>query len=285
MPELVLLVLGLALAAAFVGLPLRRIRDEQPPAPDESTAIRHRAALEALRDVEADHRAGSLDEAGYRIELAEAEARAAETRAALDAAPTSVAPGSRDPVGRRRAAVAGGVIALVLVVGTVVPATGIGNTTVVDEALAEQQRTEADRQARIDELTDALAADPTDVETLSDLADAYLAGSTREDLVSAVRALQLLLAYEPERADAYERVVAAYIRGGDWENARAAVDAYAAISTADPVEVAFLDGLVALRGEEDTAAAIEAFDRFLELAPDDPRAGMIRGLREEAVGN
>jgi hypothetical protein len=27
---------------------------------------------------------------------------------------------------------------------------------------------------------------------------------------------------------------------------------------------------------------VEAFDRFLKLAPDDPRAGMVRGLRDEA---
>jgi hypothetical protein len=50
------------------------------------------------------------------------------------------------------------------------------------------------------------------------------------------------------------------------------------------VEAAFFDGLIALRGEDDPARAEVAFDRFLELAPDDPRAGMIEGLREEAAG-
>ena len=49
------------------------------------------------------------------------------------------------------------------------------------------------------------------------------------------------------------------------------------------MEIAFLDGLIALR-EGDNERAVAAFDRFLELAPDDPRAGMIRGLREEAAG-
>ena len=37
--------------------------------------------------------------------------------------------------------------------------------------------------------------------------------------------------------------------------------------------------------EGDTERAIEAFDRFLELAPDDPRAAMVRGLRDEAAGD
>ena len=60
-------------------------------------------------------------------------------------------------------------------------------------------------------------------------------------------------------------------------------DAYnEGIATADPVEVAFLDGLIALRGEGDEERAAAAFDRFLELAPDDPRAPMIRSLRDEA---
>jgi len=76
--------------------------------------------------------------------------------------------------------------------------------------------------------------------------------------------------------------VAAYIRAGDFGNARAALGSYEGIASADPVEAAFLDGLIALRGEGDEARAAEAFDRFLELAPDDPRATMIRSLRAEA---
>jgi tetratricopeptide (TPR) repeat protein len=282
MPEAILLVVGLALAGAAVLLPLRRAMADGVEPIDEAPAIRHRAALEALRDVEADRRSGSLDEAAYARELAEAEARAVATRAALDAVPPPDA--APDPRGRRVAAAAAGLIGAVLLAGSLLPATGIANQTVVDEARAAAEQAEAARQHRIDELTEALAADPTDTDTLSELADAYLAGSTREDLVSAVRALQLLIAYEPERADAYERVVTAYIRADDWTNARAALDAYAELSTVDPVELAFLDGLVALRGERDLAAARTAFDRFLELAPDDPRAPMIRGLREEAAG-
>jgi hypothetical protein len=56
------------------------------------------------------------------------------------------------------------------------------------------------------------------------------------------------------------------------------------VATADPVELAFFDGLIAL-AERDNAVAVEAFDRFLELAPDDARAGMVRGLRDEAAGS
>lgn len=282
MPEALLLAAGLAVAAAIVLVPLRA-GAEAPPPPDDAAAVRHRAALEALRDVEADHRAGSLDEEAYERELGVAEAHAAATRAALDDAPPDVA--SRpDRDGRRLAVLVGAVIAVVLVAGSFVPALGIANGTVVDEARAAAETAETARRDRIRELTEALAADATDTATISELADAYLAGSSAQDLAAAIGALQLLLAYEPDRADAYERVVGAYIRAGDWKNARAALDSYAATASADPVEVAFLTGLVALRGEEDEATARAAFDEFLELAPDDPRAAMVRGLRDEAAG-
>jgi cytochrome c-type biogenesis protein CcmH/NrfG len=126
-----------------------------------------------------------------------------------------------------------------------------------------------------------LAKDPEDTDTLSSLADAYLAGSTQDDLVRAAVALQLLIALEPDRADAYERIMTAYLRGGDHANARAAHETYVGLDGADPAEAAFFDGLIAVR-EDDPDAARAAFDRFLELAPDDPRASMVRGLRDQA---
>ncbi|HEX2767164.1 MAG TPA: hypothetical protein VHR55_11100 [Candidatus Limnocylindria bacterium] len=282
MPEPILVALGLAIAAAVVLLPLRRGGSDEPPLPDEGALVRHRAALEALNEVEADYRAGTLDDEAYARELAAAERRASETRAALHARAGDDVP-RPDGRARRLATGAAAVIGLALLAGSALPATGVANRTVVDQALAERQATEEARQARIRELTDALVADPSDTATLSDLADAYLAGTSDTDLVAAVRILQLLLEYEPENASAYERVVSAYIRGGDHANARAALDSYETIESADPVEVAFLDGLIALQGEADREAAIEAFDRFLELAPDDARVPMIRGLREDAA--
>ena len=107
-------------------------------------------------------------------------------------------------------------------------------------------------------------------------------GSTGDDLVRAATALQVLIALEPDRADAYERLIGAYLRAGDYEDGRRALDSYEERDTADPVEVAFFDGLIALTGEDDPDRALTAFDRFLELAPDDPRADMIRGLRAQA---
>jgi hypothetical protein len=284
MPEPLLLLIGLSVAALAVVRPLLGAAPHEAASDDDrdAAAVRHRVALEALRDVEIDRRAGSLDDAGYAEQRAQAEERAARTRAALDRQPVAdraVRPGP----GRRAALLVAGIIGAVLLAGSFVPGAGIANTTVVNRTLAEAQDAESARQDRIRDLTDLLA-DAPEAETLSALADEYLAGSSSEDLVRAAVTLQLLIELEPERADAYERIMSAYLRAGDAANARAAHRSYAALASADPVEGAFFDGLIALRGENDPDAAMAAFDRFLELAPDDPRSNMIRGLREEAAG-
>jgi cytochrome c-type biogenesis protein CcmH/NrfG len=281
MPELILLVLGFAAAAAWI---LRPLWSASSPVTDEdrdAALLRHRVALEALRDVEIDRRAGSLDDAAYAQQLAEAESRAAQTRLALGASTSASPPLLRSA--RGPALLAAGIVSAVLLAGAVVPATGIANRTDVNEGLAAAQATESARQERIAELQAALAADSRDPETLSALADAYLAGSTRDDLVRAAVALRVLIELEPDRADAYERIMTAYLRAGDYVNARAVHDSYVGLDTADAVEAAFFDGLIALRGENDPGRAEAAFDRFLELAPDDPRAPMIEGLQDEAA--
>ena len=288
MPEPLLLLLALAVVGALVAMPLLRRSDPAAPVDDalEAAAVRHRVALEALRDVEADRRAGSLDDEAYAAQRSEAESRAVETRTALDAASARAPRSSRpaQPRGPARAALAAaGIIGLALLAGSLVPATGLANETVVNTQLAEAQQAEAERQDRIAALLEQVAEDPRDPDALSALADAYLEGGTSDDLVRAAVALRLLIDVEPERPDAYERIVTAYVRAGDYVNARAALDAYVEVPSASPVEIAFFEGLIALRGEDDPEAAVAAFDRFLELAPDDGRAGMVRGLRDEAA--
>lgn len=286
MPEPLVLLAGLLIGAAFVVPPLLQRREEGATGEDErdAAAVRHRVAIETLRDVEADRSAGSLDDAAYADQLAEAEARAAETRAALEQPTAQHARPQTPERGRRLGLVAAGGIGALLMAGALLPATGLANRVVVNQALADAQAGEAERQDRIVELLGTLDPDAPDAATLSALADAYLAGSTGDDLVRAAVTLQLLVEVEPDRADAYERLMTAYLRAGDYRNARAVHDSYSGVAAADPVELAFFDGLIALRGESDAAAALEAFERFLELAPDDARAGMLRGLRDEAAG-
>lgn len=91
MPEPILLALALLAAGAGVLWSIRRAPAADSAADDEprSAEMRHRLALESLRDVEADRRARSLDDPAYAVALADAEARAAETRAALDRTPSA----------------------------------------------------------------------------------------------------------------------------------------------------------------------------------------------------
>src|SRR5688572_15294371 len=180
MPEPILLLLGVLAAAALVVPPLLRptATDAFDTGERDAAAVRHRVALETLRDVEADRRAGSLDDAAYAEQLADAEARAAATRAALE----SASAGAPDLVARpdgggvRVGLLAAGAIGVALLAGAMLPPTGIANRTVVNQSLADAQDAEAARQARIAELLSALQRDGADAAVLSDLADAYLAG-------------------------------------------------------------------------------------------------------------
>lgn len=254
--ELVLL-LGVGLVvAAFVALPLRRDPDAPVSArtDDEASLMRHRVAVEALRDVEADRRAGSLDDAAYAQQRAEAEARAVRTLAELEAVPEPTS--RRTPGGGRRAALLiGGAVMGTLLVGALLPAPiGLANRASVD------------------------------VGALSTLADEYLARNTPDDLARGAALLLAVIREQPQNQSAYQRLITAYLRAGDYPDATAATDALAGFAPAS-ADVPFFRGLIALRGAGDKPAAIQQFDRFLRLAPGDPRAGMVRALRAQAAGD
>ena len=289
MPDLVqwalLGVVGLGVAVAIAWpllLPGSRTVsvDTRPEA--EANALRHRIALEALLDVEADRRAGSLDDASYERERAEAEARAAET---LGPAPPKASLRDAAPEGRRgRVGVLGAVVAIALLVGFALPGTiGLGQRTVVNQALADAMAQEADRQAEIQRLLKLFAADSHDPQVVSDLADAYLAGDSSDDLQRGAVALQILLALQPENQSAYRRLINAYLVTAHYDDAEATTDSYATIADPDEPDIPFYRGLIALRRGED-ATAVREFDRFLKLAPDDGRAPMVSSLRAEAAG-
>ena len=289
MPDLaqwaLLVVIGLAVAAAIAWPLLRRgsptvTLDERAEA--EARALRHRVALDALLDVEADRRAGSLDDASYQRERAEAEARAADT---LELAPIHPSPAaSAAGMGRGLTAALGALVALALLVGFALPGSiGLGQRTVVNQALADALAQEADRQAEIQRLLELFDANPRDPEVASDLADAYLAGGSARDLQQAAVALQLLLALEPENHSAYRRLINAYLITAHYDDAQATTDSYATIAGPDEPDIPFYRGVIAFR-RGDNATAVREFDRFLALAPDDGRAPMVSSLRAEATG-
>lgn len=278
MAEALLLTLVAFSVALAVAWPmLGGSADAAPGADDvdperEAVLVRHRLALEAVRDVEADHRAGSLDDEAYRMQRAEAEAHAAETLRALDAAPAGDAPvARRKRTSARAAAVVGGGLALLLLIGYALPS---------PFGIAERDA----RLERIRVLTNAVAANPRDTAALAELSDQYLAGGTPDEVARALASLLLLRDAEPTSRDAHQRLVTLFIRAGLWEEATSAVDRYAEVVADDDPDIPFFRGLIA-RATGDSEEAVRQFDRFLRLAPDDPRASMIQGLRdEEAAG-
>jgi cytochrome c-type biogenesis protein CcmH/NrfG len=293
--ELLLLVAVAGFCSLLVGLPILRrgasAGDRSVPEVGDDLAtltIRHRIALEALRDVEADRRAGSLDDAGYAALRDEAEEHAARTLTALEAeqrnplAPTS--PRSVHPRARPVAIGAGVALVAILVGGWFLPAPWtLANQTVVNEQLAAAQNAEAKRQALIDGLLTELSAHPNDAPRLVALGRAYLEGGTDLDRQRAGIVLLEALKVDPTSQDAYRLLISAYISAGDYTNAGAATDAFAKVAMT-PADVAFFRGLIAYQGSGDRSGAVRWFDQFLQLAPDDPRAAMVRSLRAEAAG-
>jgi len=186
---------------------------------------------------------------------------------------------------RRLAVGAAATLVALLGIGFLLPEPfSLAAETVVNQPLAEAQAAEIARQAEIERLLALVAAEPTDIASLSDLADAYLAGPTAEDLQRAASVLLLLIGLDPDDSDPYARLISAYIRASDWTDADAATDAFADLAPSSP-DVPFFRGLIAWRGYGDAATAIEAFDAFLEIAPDDPRVTMIRALRQQAAAS
>ena len=276
MAEPLLLALVATAVALAIAWPLLggRVADPVADPEREAIAVRHRLALEALRDVEADRRAGSLDDDAYRIQRDEAEARAAESLRELDHASAGAEPAAAgrsgsapSRAGMRRSALSGGGLALLLLVGYALPSPfGI-----------------AERDARIERirvLTDAVSANHYDVAALTELSDLYLAGGSSDDVAAALTTLLLLRNAAPEARDGHERLITLLVRAGLWEGAAAATDQFAQVVGDGDREVPFFRGLIA-RGLGDHDEAVRQFDRFLQLAPDDPRATMVRGLRRQ----
>jgi cytochrome c-type biogenesis protein CcmI len=294
--SLVILLVVAAGAALFVARPLLvRQTPRALPADDDQAAraVRHRIAIETLRDVEADRRAGLLDDASYAALLAEAEARAAQTLAALaeprdatrPAKPSVLRKAMRGPIPRRVAVPLGAGLLILLIGGSLIPGPlSLANGVVVDQRLAAAQAAERARQAGITQLRRQLATRPNDPPTLVRLANLYLESGSDGDRRTAAQLLLFAIGLDAHYLDAYRLLITAYISAGDYTNAAKATDAFARVAVDSP-EVAFFRGLIALQGSGDRPAAIRWFDAFLKAAPNDPRALMVRSLRAEAAGS
>ncbi len=263
---LVVAFLLLVVAAAAATPYVRRPSAPSAAAELDDVAIRHRVAIDALRDLEADRQAGSLDDASYVASRASAEMEAADTLRALDAtraAGARTARPGRDA--RRPVALAGSLVAGAVLLGLFVP-----------PPLGVANRTLDPRRDRIEEAMVRFQANESDPQAISDLADAYLAGDSLPDLERAQAALVLLINLQPANASAYARLATAQLRAGALDAATQTLDRMDVVA-ADSPDLPFLRGLVA-RENGDDAEARRQFGLFIEAAPDDPRVSMVRAL-------
>lgn len=270
--ELLVVAVLLLVVGGAAAIPLwRRASPSRLPDAFDDVEIRHRVALDALRDVEADRQAGSLDDASYAASRQEAEVVAAETLRALDASRARAA-SRRAPRGdgaRRPLALAGVLVAGAVLLGLLAP-----------PPLGVANRTLDPRRDRIEEALVRFEANDSDPQAISDLADAYLAGDTLADLQRAQAALVLLINLQPANASAYARLATAQLRAGALDAASQTLDRMET-EAGDSPDLPFLRGLVA-RENGDDAEARRQFGLFIEEAPNDPRVPMVRALLDGA---
>ena len=190
--------------------------------------------------------------------------------------------GPSKPARRAAVAVAIGLV-IMLAIGLALPEPySLAAETVVNQPLAEAEAAEAQRQAEIERLLRAVAADPDDRDALSQLADAYLAGSSAEDLQRAALVLLTIIGMEPDDPEPYGRLITAYIRAGAWTDAANATDALAELSPGIGGRAVLprLDRMARRTGRRGCDLGVRPVPG---RAPDDPRVPMIRALRAEAA--
>ncbi|MGH9214868.1 MAG: tetratricopeptide repeat protein [Acidimicrobiales bacterium] len=249
--------------------------------PAGGTTLRpgQRAALEAerdfllasLRDLDAEHVAGELDDAQHETLTSRYSARAARVLRALETAAQATEAVSdaaestpEAPAGRRwrrRAAV------LVPLVGALVAA-----LVLLPSALSDRQagqtitgNAQSAGDPRVD-LERAVAASPDDPTAHRGLARVLLDDG---DLVGALQHYDEAARLDPR--DAESRAYAGWIVGlaNLHDDALGRIDAAIAVDPTYP-DAHFFRGMVLLRGTNDRVGAAAELRRFLELAPDTP---------------
>ncbi|MGH2379135.1 MAG: tetratricopeptide repeat protein, partial [Candidatus Limnocylindria bacterium] len=222
-------------------------------------------AVSSLRDLEFARAAGTIDAADH------SRLRALLERDALAPPQVSARPEGAPVLTIALAALAAGSIAVAVALtlpaapgdrAPGVPITGTGGGLITP--------TTAQLEARV-------RADPGDVPTQLQLADAYLAEERLPDAVAVYRAV---LTIDARNVVALNRLGLILFRSGSPEGAEVAADRVLALRPRDP-DALFLKGLIRY-GAQDDAGAIAAWGVYLEVAGGDYAAGMVRTLYEEA---
>jgi tetratricopeptide (TPR) repeat protein len=247
------------------------------PVPHAAIAAEHRAALEAerdfllasLRDLDAEHAAGELEEARYEALVSRYSARAARVLRALEGTPAGAASDATRPgphpsgSGRwqRRAAI------LVPLAGVLSAALALLPPALSDrqpgETVTGNAQSPGDTRS---DLEQAVTDSPEDPAAHRALARLLLDDG---DLVGALQHYDDAARLDP--TDAESRTYAGWIvsLADLHDDALGRIDAAIAADPTYP-DAHFFRGMVLLRGKNDRSGAAAELRRFLELAPDSP---------------
>lgn len=164
------------------------------------------------------------------------------------------------------ARLSGGLIVLAIAGAIIVPvAVSVAPRTQPQPSVAARVSV-ADLEARV-------AGSPTDVDALDALADAYLADNRIDDAIARYRAV---LQLDPNNAHVLLQLGVILLAAGRPAAGIGVFDRLLEVDS-DNVDALFYRGFAELQAAgEVTSDARRDLGRFLELAPDDPRAGDVR---------
>jgi len=129
-----------------------------------------------------------------------------------------------------------------------------------------------ERREQIARLTAQVASNPGDVKSLLELAHLYLDQRQHPD---AMKAYQAVLAVQPDNPEALTHMGVLLYEAGRLEAALAHIDRALA---ADPryAHALWDKGWILLHGKQDTAGAVQAWERFLAVSPTGADAEKVR---------
>lgn len=132
--------------------------------------------------------------------------------------------------------------------------------------------------SKVPELQQRIAADSTDVDALNELAHLYVSTQQfREAADLSMRALRI----DPENAQAMTHLGVVLWANGELDGA---LEAFNHAIQFDPRwhETYLFKGLVLFTAKQDFQGAVEAWERYLEVAPPDANTSRVRGMLEGA---
>jgi tetratricopeptide (TPR) repeat protein len=261
-----------ALAAAGVIAGFRR-RDPVPMTALGDPLEDRRLALErSLSDLDEARATGALEDAEFvrlRDDTRERIERVARALAARDRRPAS----SADAVRREPARVPSWAVGVLLV--AVIGAVVLTSLTREGASTPEATAPDAGSTEPIAFFEERVRANPEDVAARLDLGRRYL---DAERFDEALEQYLAVLELDPDDAEAHAQIGLLLLFGERPEEALESVDT--ALDTApDYPEALFYRGVILLEGLARPAEAIDAFERYLEVAP----FGALRANAEEQI--